>query len=141
MLIEKDLHDFAQVGENASMSNSAAGSLPLLNLYAGRAAVLAYFENTWALTEQLFSSLATDEAYYARPYHKTRHPLIFYYAHPVCFYVNKLLVSGLIDKPVNQEFELLFETGVDEMNWDDLHDGEQDIWPELDAVRKYRAKV
>ena len=141
MLIEKDLHDFAQVGENASMSNSTAGSLPLLNLYAGRAAVLAYFENTWALTEQLFSSLASDEAYYARPYHKTRHPLIFYYAHPVCFYVNKMLVSGLIDKPVNQEFELLFETGVDEMNWDDLHDGEQDIWPELDAVREYRAQV
>ena len=141
MLIEQDLHDAAQVGEKATPSNSTAGSLPLLNLNAGRAAVLAYFENTWALTEQLFSSLASDEAYYARPYHKTRHPLIFYYAHPVCFYVNKMLVSGLIDKPVNQEFELLFETGVDEMNWDDLHNGEQDIWPELDAVREYRAQV
>jgi 5-histidylcysteine sulfoxide synthase len=141
MSIEQNLHEFAQVGEKASPTNSATGSLPLLNLNAGRAAVLAYFENTWALTEQLFSSLASDEAYYARPYHKTRHPLIFYYAHPVCFYVNKMLVSGLIDKPVNQEFELLFETGVDEMNWDDLHDGEQDIWPELDAVREYRAQV
>ncbi len=116
-------------------------SLPQLNLNGGRAAVLAYFENTWALTEQLFSSLASDEAYFIRPYHKTRHPLIFYYAHPVCFYVNKLLVSGLIDEPVNQELELLFETGVDEMNWDDLHEGEQDIWPELSEVRAYRRKV
>ena len=117
------------------------GSMPLLNLNAGRSALLSYFENTWALTEQLFSGLASDEAYFIRPYHKTRHPLVFYYAHPVCFYVNKLLVAGLIDEPVNQELELLFETGVDEMNWDDLHDGGQDIWPELSEVRAYRQQV
>lgn len=116
-------------------------SLPLLNLDSGRASILAYFENTWALTEQLFSSLASDEAYFTRPYHKTRHPLVFYYAHPVCFYVNKLLVSGMITESVNKEFELLFETGVDEMNWDDLHDGEQDVWPPLEEVRAYRAEV
>ncbi len=116
-------------------------SLPALNLNAGRDAVLAYFENTWALTEQLFSALVSEEAYLTRPYHKTRHPLIFYYAHPVCFYVNKLLVSGFIDAPVNQDLELLFETGVDEMNWDDLHDGEQNIWPALSEVKEYRAQV
>lgn len=116
-------------------------SLPLLNLEGGRNAVLAYFENTWGLTEQLFSSLASEEAFFTRPYHKTRHPLVFYYAHPVCFYVNKLLVSGLISEPVNQKLELLFETGVDEMNWDDLHDGEQDVWPELSEVREYRQQV
>lgn len=116
-------------------------SLPLVNLNGGRAALLAYFENTWALTEQLFSGLASDEAFLVRPYHKTRHPLIFYYGHPVCFYVNKLLVAGLIDEPVNKELELLFETGVDEMTWDDLHEGGQDVWPEVDAVRAYRRQV
>jgi 5-histidylcysteine sulfoxide synthase/putative 4-mercaptohistidine N1-methyltranferase len=116
-------------------------SLPALNLNAGRGAVLAYFENTWALTEQLFSALVSEEAYLTRPYHKTRHPLIFYYAHPVCFYVNKLLVSGFIDAPVNQDLELLFETGVDEMNWDDLHDDQQNIWPALSVVKEYRAQV
>ena len=88
--------------KNRQVTDKPLYSLPLLNLDAGRAAVLAYFENTWALTEQLFSSLASEEAYLTRPYHKTRHPLIFYYAHPVCFYVNKLLVSGMIDAPVNQ---------------------------------------
>lgn len=116
-------------------------SLPLLNLNAGREALLAYFENTWALTEQLFTALADDEAFFIRPYHKTRHPLVFYYAHPVCFYVNKLLVAGLIDEPVNQDFELLFETGVDEMNWDDLHEGNNDVWPPLSEVRAYRQQV
>ena len=43
MLIEQDLHDAAQVGEKATLSNSTAGSLPLLNLNAGRAVVLAFF--------------------------------------------------------------------------------------------------
>ena len=116
-------------------------SLPLLNLRSGRAAIAAYFENTWALTELLFSALNCKEAYYVRPYHKTRHPLIFYFAHPASLYVNKLLVSGLITEPVNQRFELLFETGVDEMTWDDLHEGEQDVWPELDEVIAYRQQV
>ena len=106
--------------KNKQVTDKPLYSLPLLNLDAGRAAVLAYFENTWAITEQLFSSLVSEEAYLTRPYHKTRHPLIFYYAHPVCFYVNKLLVSGLIDAPVNQKLELRVETGVDEMNCEDL---------------------
>lgn len=118
-----------------------AHSLPLLDLRAGRESMLAYFDNTWALSETLFSALTCEEAYYVRPWHKTRHPLIFYYVHPVTFYVNKLLVAGLLHSPVNREFEALFETGVDEMSWDDLHDGEQDIWPSLDAARKYRQQV
>ncbi|MFK7865711.1 MAG: DinB family protein, partial [Pseudohongiellaceae bacterium] len=126
---------------SGSILNKSLNSLPLLHLDSGRDAVLAYFENTWSLTELLFSSLTSEEAYLTRPYHKTRHPLIFYYAHPVCFYVNKLLVAGLISEPVNKDLELLFETGVDEMNWDDLHDGEQDIWPALSEVREYRSTV
>ncbi|MCB1671890.1 MAG: 5-histidylcysteine sulfoxide synthase [Gammaproteobacteria bacterium] len=116
-------------------------SSPLLNLNAGREAILDYFRNTWSLTELLFSSLTSRQAFFLRPYHKTRHPLVFYYAHPVCFYVNKLLVSGLIAEPVNQDFELLFETGVDEMNWDDLHEGADDIWPDLEEVIQYRNTV
>ena len=104
-------------------------SLPVLVLRGGRDEVLRYFQNTWELTEILFSSLASQAAFYRRPYHKTRHPLIFYYAHPVCFYVNKLLVSGLLQNPVNSDFELLFETGVDEMTWDDLHENDQEVWP------------
>ncbi len=116
-------------------------SLRLLNVSDGRDAFLHYFENTWGLTESLFSALVSEEAYYLRPYHKTRHPLIFYYAHPVTFYVNKLLVAGLIDEPVNAHFEVLFETGVDEMSWDDLHEGDQTIWPTLTEVVAYRKKV
>lgn len=116
-------------------------SLRLLHLNAGRLAFLHYFENTWGLTESLFSALTSEEAYFLRPYHKTRHPLIFYYAHPVTFYVNKLLVAGLIDAPINQHFEALFETGVDEMSWDDLHEGDPTVWPALQEVLDYRKTV
>ena len=93
----------ANLFDSGSRKNSQL-SLPVLDLGEGRAAVLNYFRNTWQLTEELFSSLVSEEAYYRRPYHKTRHPLIFYYAHPVCFYVNKLLVSGLIE---NQSIRIL----------------------------------
>lgn len=116
-------------------------SLRLLNITAGRDALLHYFENTWNLTETLFSALTSEDAYFLRPYHKTRHPLVFYYAHPVTFYINKLLVAGFITESVDREFEVLFETGVDEMSWDDLHDGEQSIWPPLSDVVDYRKKV
>jgi len=116
-------------------------SLPLVSLDSGRKSILEYFENSWALTELLFSSLKNEQAFYVHPYHKLRHPMIFYYTHPVCFYVNKMLVAGLIDKPVNKDLESLFEAGVDEMNWDDLHEGGQDIWPPLEEIKKYRETV
>ncbi len=116
-------------------------SQPQVRLNAGRNAILDYFENSWALTEMLFGGLANDEAFYRRPYHQLRHPMIFYYGHPVALYVNKLRVAGILDAPVNAEFEKLFETGVDEMRWDDLYDGRQDIWPTVEAVVGYRKQV
>jgi 5-histidylcysteine sulfoxide synthase/putative 4-mercaptohistidine N1-methyltranferase len=116
-------------------------SLPQVSASASRQEILDYFDNSWTLTEVLFSALASDEAYYVRPYHQLRHPMIFYYAHPVSLYVNKLRVAGLLDGPVNAAFEQLFETGVDEMRWDDLHEGNQEIWPAVAEVREYRRAV
>jgi hypothetical protein len=105
-----------------------------------RQTILDYFDNTWALTEVLFSALQTEEAFYRAPYHQLRHPMIFYYCHPAVLYVNKLRVAGLISDPVNAYFEQLFETGVDEMSWDDLSKNTMD-WPRLQEATAYRAKV
>ncbi|MFW0778129.1 MAG: 5-histidylcysteine sulfoxide synthase [Rickettsiales bacterium] len=116
-------------------------SLPLLNVNASRQEVLHYFQNSWALNEMLFSALVSEEAFYRRPYHKLRHPMIFYYGHTAAVYVNKLRVAGLLDEPINAEFEQLFEVGVDEMRWDDMHEGNQDVWPEVVEVRAYRKQV
>lgn len=116
-------------------------SLPQVRLDSSRKAILDYFNNSWALTEVLFSGLANEAAYYRRPYHHLRHPMIFYYGHVAVLYVNKLRVAGLLDKPLNAAFENLFEVGVDEMRWDDLHEGAQHIWPPLAEVRAYRKQV
>ncbi|MEB3285325.1 MAG: 5-histidylcysteine sulfoxide synthase [Candidatus Sericytochromatia bacterium] len=116
-------------------------SLPQLHLdTATRTSVQAYFDNTWTLTEVLFSALTSEEAFYCPPSHGLRHPLIFYYGHPPCVYVNKLRVAGILDGPVNAEFERLFETGVDEMSWDNMAKNDE-TWPSVDAVLEYRQQV
>ncbi|MGW0392260.1 5-histidylcysteine sulfoxide synthase [Streptomyces sp. NPDC003042] len=116
-------------------------SLPLPDLSScDRAAVLDYFDNSWALTESLFAGLQTAEAFYRPPAHNLRHPMIFYYGHPATLYVNKLRVSGLLGKAVDAYLEQVLETGVDEMSWDDLSKNEM-LWPSVAEVHAYRATV
>jgi hypothetical protein len=57
--------------------------------------VLAYFRNTWELTDTLFSSLRDDSVFYMMP-DRLRRRLIFYFAHPAAVYLNKLALAGLI---------------------------------------------
>ena len=73
-----------------------SASMCLVNLRAStRADVLAYFRNTWALTDTLFSALATDASFYAIA-DKLRRPLIFYFGHPAALYINKMHQAGLV---------------------------------------------
>lgn len=105
-----------------------------------RADMREYFDNSWAITEELFAALQTEEPFYRPPYHDLRHPLIFYYGHPACFYVNKLRLAGLLDGPVNPYFESIFEVGVDEMRWDDINKSHKE-WPSVRSVHEYRKQV
>lgn len=105
-----------------------------------RAQVLDYFDNTWALTDTLFATLQGEEAFIAPPPHQLRHPLIFYYGHPTIFYINKLLVAGILKESLNRHFEEVFEVGVDEMRWDDMSKNEM-TWPKVSQVFDYRKKV
>jgi 5-histidylcysteine sulfoxide synthase/putative 4-mercaptohistidine N1-methyltranferase len=104
-----------------------------------RAEILACFRDSWETYERLFELLAVDEAYYRRA-DPLRHPLIFYLGHTAVFFVNKLLLAGLVDRRVNARFESIFAVGVDEMSWDDLDDRLYD-WPPVAAVRAYRDQV
>lgn len=116
-------------------------SLPIPNLATcTRQEVQDYFDNSWTLTEVVLSGLASPEVFYRVPYHGLRHPLVFYYLHPAVLYVNKLRLGGLIPGPVNAEFESLFETGVDEMSWDDMSKNTMQ-WPELYQLHNYRKQV
>ncbi|CAN5399091.1 5-histidylcysteine sulfoxide synthase [soil metagenome] len=116
-------------------------SLPMPNLAdCTRASVQDYFDNSWALTEVLLSGLVSPDVFYRVPYHQLRHPLVFYYIHQAVLYVNKLRLAGLISAAVNAELESLFETGVDEMSWDDMSKNTMQ-WPELTELHNYRKQV
>ena len=104
-----------------------------------RAEIRDYFQSTWALYESLFESLKNDDVFYQRP-EPLRHPLIFYYGHTATFFVNKLMVSKIIEERIDPSAESMLAIGVDEMSWDDLNDEHYD-WPTVDSVRAYRNKV
>ncbi len=104
-----------------------------------RQEILAYFHATFERYEQLFEILSSDEAYYVKPI-PLRHPLIFYFGHTATFFVNKLLLVGLLQQRINPRFESMFAIGVDEMSWDDLSDAHYN-WPTVAEVRAYRAEL
>ena len=75
-------------------ADGSVGSLPLLDLArCSRAEALDSFENAWVLTEILFAAIQAERTFYRPPYHRLRHPMIFYYAHPAVLYVNKLRLA------------------------------------------------
>ena len=122
-------------------SDGTLTSLPAPNLATcTRQQVLDYFDNTWTLTELLFAGLRGEEAFLRPPYHYLRHPMIFYYGHPPALYINKLRIAGLIKQPLNAYYERVFETGVDEMRWDDMSKNEM-LWPSIQDVHAYRQQV
>ena len=106
---------------------------------AKREEIRAYFHATFDRYEQLFEVLTGAAAFTEKPI-PLRHPLIFYYGHTATFFINKLLLAGLLPARINPRFESIFAVGVDEMSWDDLnaaHDG----WPSADEVWGYRRQV
>ena len=98
-----------------------------------------YFHSTFDCYEELFQVLNCDEAYYKKPI-SLRHPLIFYFGHTATFFINKLILAGLIQQRVNPRFESLFAVGVDEMSWDDLNEAHYH-WPTVAEVKRYRDQV
>ena len=101
-----------------------------------RREILDYFHATFERYESLFECLSCDAAYTVKPI-TLRHPLIFYFGHTATFFINKLVLAGLLEQRINPGFESMFAIGVDEMSWDDLNDVRYD-WPPIDEVRAYR---
>ncbi|MDP2788319.1 MAG: 5-histidylcysteine sulfoxide synthase [Pseudomonadota bacterium] len=109
------------------------------DVVAKREEIRAYFHATFDRYEQLFEVLVSDAAYYEKPI-PLRHPLIFYFGHTATFFVNKLVLAGLLHARIEPRFESMFAVGVDEMSWDDLDATHYD-WPSVEAVRAYRRQV
>lgn len=98
-----------------------------------------YFLDTWTRYESLFECLNCDDAYLKKSI-SLRHPLIFYLGHTATFFVNKLMLTRLLNERVDEEFESVFAVGVDEMSWDDLDESNYN-WPTVAQVMEYRNKV
>lgn len=98
-----------------------------------------YFKNTWELYEVLFSSIQDNDFLYKNP-DPLRHPLIFYLGHTAVFYINKLVVAGLMkeEERINPHFERIFEQGVDPAKSEELG---VEAWPSVEEVRNYREEV
>ncbi len=137
------LHDSAvDGGQWSNLVEPLMSRTPNLNLdsaVAMRQQLQGYFVTTFDRYESLFETLAGDQAFYEKSIY-LRHPLIFYFGHTATFFVNKLLLTGLINTRINPAFESIFAVGVDEMSWDDLNDSHYN-WPSVSAVKEYRNQV
>mmetsp|Transcript_3361 Transcript_3361/g.10555 ORF Transcript_3361/g.10555 Transcript_3361/m.10555 type:complete len:893 (-) Transcript_3361:53-2731(-) len=117
-------------------------SLPNVNTrLATRDQVLAYFRNTWDLDATLFSALRDDSVFYSTP-DTLRRPLIFYFGHTAAVYINKLVLAGLGER-VNPLYEKMFETGVDELSWDNMEEMNSPdfAWPTVEETVAFRERV
>ena len=106
---------------------------------ARRGAIRRAFVDTFSRYESLFQLLRGEEAYVVKPI-ALRHPLIFYFGHTATFFINKLVLAGLLPQRIDPRLESMFAVGVDEMSWDDLDDTHYD-WPSVAEVKAYRDKV
>ena len=106
---------------------------------AKRAELRRYFHQTCEIYERLFALIRDESSYYER-HEPLRHPLIFYYAHPAVFYLNKLTAGRYIPARLDPALEAMMAVGVDEMSWDDLNTAHYD-WPAVATVKRYRAAM
>jgi len=106
---------------------------------AKRAELRRYFHQTCEIYDRLFALIRDDASYYER-YEPLRHPLIFYFAHPAVFYLNKLTAGRYVPARLDPVLEAMMAVGVDEMSWDDLNTAHYD-WPSVATVRRYRAAM
>ena len=104
-----------------------------------RAELRRYFHQTCEIYDRLFALIRDDASCYER-HEPLRHPLIFYFAHPAVFYLNKLTAGRYVPRRLDPALEAMMAVGVDEMSWDDLNTAHYD-WPSVDAVRRYRAAM
>ncbi len=100
-----------------------------------------YFVKAWYLEDLLLKSVIHEHIFYSSP-DNLRNPLIFYLGHCAAFYVNKLMLVGLLDKGINQSYEMLFGFGVDPATPGELTKANTNLeWPCVDKIWRYREQV
>ena len=120
------------------LGSEQTSAAPLRLKHFSRDQLKAYFVNSWQLYEWLFSAIIDDDTYQQKP-DTLRHPLIFYWGHTAAFYINKLVMAGVLKQGIHSRFEQLFARGVDPDLPKNLE--EYDLWPSKTAVDAYRTTV
>ncbi|KRX02689.1 C-type lectin fold [Pseudocohnilembus persalinus] len=115
-------------------------SLSPLNLQtANNQDLKAYFHNSYALYETLFSSIS-QEAFLINP-DPLRRPILWYLGHTAALYINKMIDARLLTN-LNEEFEKIFKTGVDPIHPEELdNDVYREKLPQVQEVWNYRKEV
>lgn len=116
-------------------------SLPQVNISASRQEIRDYFDNGWTLFEVLFSALASEDAFFYQPVKDENYPLLYYFAHPAAFYIQKLQKAGLINQNVDTDLEELFTISATILRADKHRHVEKNEWPSLAQVQLFRKQV
>ncbi len=88
-------------------------------------------------TRTFFDMIEAAGAYLARPI-RLRNPFVFYEGHLPAFCVNTLLKRGLGQRGLNEEYEKLFERGIDPESEVAVPAG-RSLWPSRKEVLSYAA--
>ena len=96
-----------------------------------------WYRRNRARTRMLFD-LIDERAYFERPI-SLRNPIVFYEGHLAAFTANIFLKRGLRQSAVNEEFEILFERGIDPESEGDVPNASR--WPSREKILDYAAIV
>ena len=122
------------------MNTLVSNCPPQLNC-CDRQTLINYFQEAWQLEDMLLKSLVGEDTFYLNP-DPLRNPLIFYLGHSPSFYINKLVQVGLLEKCLNQDYEILFGVGVDPEIPEELNQAIAHMeWPEVSSAWEYREQA
>ena len=102
---------------------------------AARGALLSRFSAIRARSDRLFGFIDAD-AFFERPL-PLRHPIVFYRGHLAAFAVNTLLKKALGRAGVRDDFETLFERGIDPADQDAAERVSINRWPPRAEIEDY----
>ncbi|MGZ7032226.1 MAG: SUMF1/EgtB/PvdO family nonheme iron enzyme [Thermoanaerobaculia bacterium] len=102
----------------------------------GREDLARWYRDGRARSAEIFA-IPAPESYYERPI-ALRNPIVFYDGHLPAFCVNTLLKLSLRKKGVNEDYEKLFERGIDPESEAAVKNA-SDLWPKRPEVHAYGA--
>jgi len=120
------------------MNNFILNHQPLNLQNCSQEEIINYLNSAWQTEDILFKTILKLDTFYLNP-DPLRNPLIFYLGHSAVFYINKLVIVGLLNQGINPYYEKLFEMGVDPETPQELQEAiASRQWDTVDNIWQYR---